>query len=142
MPTVLEEIGFSGHEMVRATHPTTIEITTERSLTPRGDCILGVGAEKALAQLELRTRRALTSEGSKVRVTILAPGGEFSVTAAGSSLLPLDSEEAVIIRRSGYVCGRTLAIRADAAARDVPRGLVRSLMSPGSRGTLRIEVTT
>lgn len=139
---ILEEIGFSGHEMVRATHPTTMEITTERWLTPRGDCVVGVGADKALAQLSPRIREALASDGSRVRLTIVAPGGEFSVTAAGSRLLPLESREALVIRRSGYVCGRTLAIRADAAARDIPREIVRSLRSPLSRGTLRIEVAT
>jgi uncharacterized protein len=142
LPTVLEEIGFSGHGMVKATHPTTIEITTDEYLTPRGDCVLGVSADKALAQLGSRTKEALTSDGSRVTLTILSPGGEFRLTAAGSRLLPLDSENAIVIRRSEFVCGRTLAIRADAAAMDIPRDIVRSLASPRSRGTLRIEVST
>jgi uncharacterized protein len=139
---ILEEIGFSGHEMVTATHPTTIEITTERWLTPRGDCVIGVGADKGLAQLSPRTREAIAADGSEVRLTIVAPGGEFGVTASGSRLLPLESRDAVVIRRSDFVCGRTLAIRADAAARDIPREIVRSLRSPAARGTLRIEVAT
>ena len=142
MRKVLEEVGFSGHEMVRATHPTTIEITKEEYLTPGGDCVLGVNADKALAQLSSRTREALASDGSKVTLTILSPGGEFRLTAMGSRLLPLESETAIVIRRSEFVCRRTLAIRADAAAMDIPREIVKSLCSPRARGTLRIEVST
>ena len=44
------------------------------------------------------------------------------------------------MRKSEFVSPRTLAIRADAAAKDIPRGIVESLRSPDCRGLLRIEV--
>jgi hypothetical protein len=46
----------------------------------------------------------------------------------------------MVIRRSSFVCGRTLAIQAAASANEIPRDLVRSLKSPESGGLLRIDV--
>jgi uncharacterized protein len=137
---VAEEIPFAGHAMVRALHGRTIEITTDGHLTPRGDCIVGVGAAKGVAQLSPSVKRALRSDGARVRFTIVTPGGEFSFTARGSKDLSFESQTDMVIRMSDFVCGRTLAIGADSSARDIPRDLVRTLKSPEAAGLLRIEV--
>jgi uncharacterized protein len=137
---VSEEIAFAGHAMVLATHGRTIEITTEGHLTPRGDCIVGVGAAKGVAQLSPSTKRALRSDGARVKFTIVTPGGEFSFAAKGSKDLSFESRTDMVIRRSSFVCGRTLAIQAESSAREIPRGLVGTLKSPGATGLLRIEV--
>jgi uncharacterized protein len=52
----------------------------------------------------------------------------------------LSSPTEMVIRRSLFVSPRTLALCADAAARDLPRRMVTSLRSPECRGLLRIEV--
>lgn len=137
---VAEEVPFVGHPMVRATHERTIEITTEAHLTPRGDCILGVRAAKGVAQLAASLKEALRSDGALVKLTIEAPGGRYSFGARGSNELTLGDSRDMVIRTSGYVCGRTLAVRAESSARDIPREIVRSLKSPGAAGLLRIEV--
>jgi len=135
-----EEVSFVGHAMVRATHGKTIEITTEEHLTPRGDCIIGVGASKGIAQLSPSMKRALRSDDARVRFTIVAPGAEFSFLARGSKDLSFESPTDMVIRRSSFVCGRTLAIHAESSAIEIPRGLVGTLKSPGAVGLLRIEV--
>jgi uncharacterized protein len=137
---VTEEVTFAGHAMVRATHESTIEITTEMHLTPRGDCIIGVGASKGTAHLSPSVKRALRSDDARVRLTIVTPGGEFSFAARGSKDLSFESLNDMVIRRSSFVCGRTLAIQAESSAREIPRDLVGTLKSPGAAGLLRIEV--
>lgn len=137
---VAEEIAFVGHTMVRATHGMTIEITTEEHLTPRGDCIIGVGASKGVAQLSPSVKEALRSDRARVRLTIVAPGGQFSFVAKGSKDLSFESPTDMVIRRSSFVCGRTLAIHAESSAMEIPRGLVGTLKSPEAAGLLRIEV--
>ncbi len=137
---VAEEIPFVGHAMVRAMHDRTIEITTDEHLTPRGDCIIGVGAAKGVAQLSPSMKKALRSDGARVRFTIVTPGGAFSFAARGSKELSFESPTEMVIRMSDFVCGRTLAIRADSSAREIPRDLVRTLKSPEASGLLRIEV--
>lgn len=136
-----EEVAFAGHAMVRATHGSTIEVTTEPHLSPSGDCIIGVSATKGLAQLSGPLKSALRSDAARVRITIVAPGGEYSFWARGSKDLALSSPTDMVIRTSSYLCGRTLAILAETPARGLPRGLVGSLKSPQASGVLRIEVT-
>jgi uncharacterized protein len=137
---VAEDVSFAGHAMVRATHERTIEITTDEHLTPRGDCIIGVGAAKGVAQLSSSMKRALRSDTARVRFTIVTPGGKFSFAARGSKDLSFESPTDMVIRMSDYVCGRTLAIGAESSARGIPRALVGTLKSPEAAGMLRIEV--
>ncbi|MDG7005686.1 MAG: DUF371 domain-containing protein [Nitrososphaerota archaeon] len=138
---VAEEVQFSGHAMVRATHGSTIEVTTERHLSPSGDCIVGVCATKGLSQLSPSMKSALRSDSARVRITIVAPGGRHSFSARGSKDLPLSSPTAMVIRTSSFVCPRTLAVLAETPARGLPRSLVGSLKSPEASRLLRIEVT-
>jgi len=126
--------------MVRATHERTIEITTEGHLTLRGDCIIGVGASKGVAQLSPSTKSALRSDHARVKFTLVAPGGKFSFSARGSKDLSFQSPTDMVIRKSSYVCGRTLAITAESSAMEIPRDLVGTLKSPRAVGLLRIEV--
>ncbi|HIP75502.1 MAG TPA: DUF371 domain-containing protein, partial [Thermococcus paralvinellae] len=41
-----EIIHCYGHENIKATHKSTLEITKEDFLTPRGDCIICIKADK------------------------------------------------------------------------------------------------
>jgi len=136
----MEEIPFKGHPMVRATHQRTVEITTDEHLTPRGDCIVGVRAAKGVARLSPSVKRALMSDGARVRLTIVTTAGDFSFGARGSKDLSLENSTDMVIRRSSYVCGRTLAIEAQSSASEIPRDIVGALRFPDAVGLLRIEV--
>jgi hypothetical protein len=126
--------------MVRSTHPTTIEVTTQAHLTDRGDCIIGVCASKGCAQLDARVKEGLRREESRVTIRILVGGRSFQVTAAGDPRLELSHPHDMVIRKSNFVSNRTLVVRADAAAKDIPREMVRLLRDPASVGRLEIEV--
>ena len=140
-PAFKDAVEFRGHAMVRSTHPTTIEVTTEEDLTESGDCIIGVGASKGCAGLSAGVKEAVRRPGSKVTLRVLVQGLAFEVRAYGDPRRTLTDPHEMVIRRSDFVSGRTLAVRADAAARTMPRDLVRLLKSPATRGTLEIEVT-
>lgn len=136
---VSERILFRGHSNISATHKTTFEITKSTQLTHRGDCIIGVGADKACADLDQRFKDALR-RASSVKLTLNVEGLIFSTSAKGSPDLILTHEEDVVVRRSGYICPRTLAIKADAAAADIPREIIKVLKSERSQGVLLLEV--
>lgn len=140
MEKYIDEVEFFGHPMVRSRHRNTIEVTREPNLTPRGDCIIGVRADKGLTDLSSGVREAIRTEGSELVMTIEVLSDTFTVRAAGSGRLPLEDAHEMVIRKSDFISPRTLAIRADAAAKDIPRRMVESLRSPGTRGLLRIEV--
>ena len=126
--------------MVRALHPTTIEVTTDDHLTPRGDCIIGVGAAKGCAQISEPVKTALRSSGARVTIRILVGGLRHTVLAMGDPGLELTNPHEMVIRKSTFLSDRTLALRADCAARDIPRPMVRLLTDPNATGDLEIEV--
>ena len=135
-----ETVAFRGHEMVRALHPTTIEVTTEEELTARGDCIIGVGADKGCEQLGSATKAGIRTAGARIRVRILVGAMQFVVNARGDPGLELTNPREMVVRRSSFLSGRTLAVGADYAACDIPRPMIRLLTSPETVGRLEIEV--
>lgn len=142
MPVYVEEVEFRGHAMVRSMHRNTIEVTRDAHLSQRGDCIIGVLADKGPSDLSSQVRDTLRTDGSLVSVAISVDGSDaiFRFSAAGSGALTLESREEMVIRKSAFVSPRTLAVHSDAAAKDVPRVLIERLRSPAARGTLRLEV--
>ena len=138
---VRETIAFHGHPMVRAEHATTIEITTEEHLTEKGDCIVGIGAEKGCGGLQEQTREALRREGAKVQFRMRVEGKSFELEARGDPRLELAHPRDMVIRKSMFASDRTLAVGASAAAKDLPREMVTMLRDPRVSGFLEIEVS-
>jgi hypothetical protein len=127
--------------MVRSSHPTTIEITTEEYLTENGDCIIGVGASKGCAQLAEGVKEGLKRKDSRVAVRIVVGEHGFTVWAKGDPRLQLSHPHDIVIRKSDFISDRTLAVHADAAARNIPREMFRLFKDPGTVGRLEIEVS-
>jgi uncharacterized protein len=139
--TLVESVTFSGHPLVRSSHPTTIEVTTEEYLTENGDCIIGVSASKGCAGLDRRVKESLRHKGSMVTLRLIVGALSFVVRASGDPRLQLSHEHDIVIRRSDFISDRTLAVRADASAKDIPREMVNHLRNPKTVGRLEIEVT-
>lgn len=137
---VKDVVEFRGHPMVRSTHPTTVEVTTEEYLTEQGDCIIGVGADKGCGQLDPEVREMLRREGSKVKVSIVAGGHTFAINARGDPRLVLTHPHDIVVRKSEFISDRTLAVGADASSIDIPRNIIRILRDPAARGRMEIEV--
>lgn len=137
---VRDTVLFRGHPMVRSTHPTTIEVTTEDYLTESGDCIIGVGASKGCAQLDARLKEGIRRKGSRVTITIVVGNLSVGVKASGDPRLGLTHAHDIVIRRSDFVSDRTLAVRADVAAKNIPREMIGMLKDPAAVGRLEIEV--
>jgi len=138
--SVRENIVFSGHPNVRSLHPTTIEVTRDDNLTSRGDCIIGVSADKGCSDLREETKAALRSLGSRVVLKITAGPDSFVFHAMGNPGLDLSHPHDIVVRKSEFLSDRTLAVKADVAARDIPRSLVARLRDPRTVGTLALEV--
>ena len=134
---IKETIICYGHKNVKATHRSTLEITKENYLTPRGDCIICVKANKGLKELSDEIKEALKS-GKKIKIRITVDDIVDEVEAVGDERLTFENEISMVIRKSEYVDGRTLAIRANKAARDIKRELVEKLKNPEQRVVVEI----
>jgi hypothetical protein len=124
-----EIIRCRGHKNVRATHRSTLEFTKEDYLTPRGDCILCIEADKGINDLSDEFKAALRA-GKRLLIRIKVGDLVDEVLAEGSPGLILDHDFSMVVRKSDYIDARTLAIRANKAARDVDRKIVELLKSP------------
>jgi hypothetical protein len=133
-----EVILARGHENISATHRSTIEITKEEHLTKSGDCIIAVSANKALSDFSAEFKKNLLTNQAGLTISVEAGGVTETLSAYGSSRLILTHPTDIVIRKSGYVCSRTLAIHADRSARDLPRDLVKRLRS--SKQDVRITL--
>ena len=134
------EIQFSGHENIRSNHKRTIEITKESHLTPRGDCIVGVNANSSCADLPPLLKEKLRDPKAQVRITILVDDHEFTISGKGHPDLILTHAEDIVIRKSDFLCPRTLAIKCDNASDQIPREMIRLLQNPEIKGIFRIDV--
>ena len=130
-----------GHENILGTHKTTFEFTKEKILTKQGDCIIAVKATKGAADLPPDFKEAARKEGAQITITIEAGELKEVVKAKGSARLTFVHPTDLVVRKSSYVCGRTLAILADKAASDFSRKLVEKLKdsSQGITVTLVVE---
>jgi hypothetical protein len=122
-----ETVHCRGHPHIRGTHPTTFEVTKEEDLTLRGDCIIGVGADKGAADLDPGFSRLLQDDRARLYTTLRAGTCEIRVSSRGAADLTLTHPRDLVWRKSGFIDGRTVGILSDRAAVHLPRGLIRRL---------------
>ncbi len=127
----LEVVRFRGHRNIKANHDTTIEITKENWLTPRGDCIIGVEADKGLMDFSDCFKALVRREGALIIAVIIAEGFWDIVIGEGSSKLTYSDKDRIIIRKSTHISGNTVMIRANKAARDLNRKMIEALRKGG-----------
>ena len=113
-----------GDPNIRATHKTTIEITKDDHLTERGDCILGIRADRGLKDI----KNFLDSHiGKKLIVEFTVDDLSDRVTGYLDPRLSFLDKRDIVIRKSSYICKRTLMINADKSAAEIDRSIVRKL---------------
>jgi len=126
----IEEIIAFGHKLVKSTHKSTFEVTREEHLTERGDCIIAVKANKAARDLSWSFKEVARKLGAEITVIIEAGDVREVVRALGNPNLTFTHPTDIVVRRSSYICSRTIAIRADKAACDFSRRLIEKLRNP------------
>ena len=142
---LVEVVRATGHEHVTAEHASTFELTTDDWLTPAGDCILGVEADRTPSDFDPAFRAACQDETATVEATLTVErdDGETlteTITGRGDPGLTLRDDRSMVGRTSDYTGDeRTLLIDADGAAADLDRDLVAALVE-GAALTLRLAV--
>ena len=135
-----EEITFQGHINVLSLHSKTIEITKDPNLTKKGDCILGVSANKACNDLNSSLKDRLKKSSTFVKISIVVDTFVFELSGYGSNTLQVSHGHDIVLRKSNYVDSRTLAVSCDKSAFDIPRNLVSLLTNPETKGIMRISL--
>jgi uncharacterized protein len=137
---VQDEVTFYGHPNVQSLHGKTVEITKEDHLTLRGDCIIGVRASKGCANLNESIKRRLRSNDSVVTMEIAIGSECYLMNGRGDERLTLQNRHDIVVRKTSFVCPRTMSVRCDSASSDVPRKIVKMLQDSQVRGIFTITV--
>lgn len=135
-----EHIVAFGHLNVQAIHPSTLMITKESDLSKQGDCIVVVAADKAVADLSVEFKKALRKPNAKLTILIEVDGLTEQVTAYGSPKLILTNPTDIVVRKSDYICSRTLAICADKSANDLSKELIEKLKNSQQKANITLIV--
>jgi len=134
-----EVVRARGHEHVSGAHESTFEVTTDDWLTPAGDCILGVAADRAPADFDPAFVEACRDPEARIVAVFEVDGRTQRIAGRGDPDLTFESDRSAVCRTSDYVDDRTVMVRADAAAADVDRDLVAAL-ADGADLTFRLRV--
>ena len=136
---VVETIAAWGHNNILATHKKTFEITKEKQVTKRGDCIIAIAANKSGADLSNEFKKILSQNSAKITIVIRVDSKMEIVEAFGASGLTLNHPTDLVVRKSSYVCHRTLAVKASKAADDLAREFIAKLKNPQQK--IKITLT-
>ncbi len=128
-----------GHENVTSLHKSTFEITTDETLTLKGDCIIGVKSNVTLNDFPEELKNQIKNDNTKIELYLETDNFSDKIVGHGSSKLILDHPSDMVCRKSDFICNRTLMINSDKAAKDIDKNLINELQK-GS--TLKVTIKT
>ena len=137
----IEHVIAKGHVNIKATHPSTFEVTKENWLTPQGDCIIGISASKSPKQFSEEFKNIAKREGAIVLAILLSDETFDYIIGKGSEKLTFKDATRMIFRKSSYVSDNTVMIKANKAARDISRELISKLRKGNILHVLLIAIS-
>lgn len=139
--TLSESFRARGHPNITSTHRTTLMITRDTELTPKGNCVVAVGSEKGLLDLDPRLKEAMRRADAKITLTLEVGKAVFNVSGRGDPRLTFSHPNDMVARKSAFICDRTLMIKADKASCDIDSSMVRLLQDGNQDVRVTISVT-
>jgi len=128
-----------GHTNVLGTHKTTLEFTKDEDLSSKGDCIIGIKSTKSFPDFNSQLKKYIKL-GKKIIIKLDIDGIEDEIIGWGHPELTLSDISSMIIRKSDYICPRTLMIRADKSAININRKLIEKLTNPNTKMMVSILI--
>ncbi|MCS7144293.1 MAG: DUF371 domain-containing protein [Archaeoglobaceae archaeon] len=137
---IFEILAF-GHPNITAKHRTTFEVTKDPEISKRADCVIGVMANKSIAEIPEELKEILKS-GAKIEVELSLPdyGIKDKIFGFGDPKLSFKHDKDIVIRKSRFICGRTLLISADKSALDLNREMIELLKDKKTELMLLLKV--
>lgn len=136
----MEYIFFAnGHENVTSKHKSTFEITTDKNLTLKGDCIIGLNSNTTLNDFPEELKRDIQTDNKKIELILETENAQDIIIGEGSSKLTLNHPTDMVCRKSNFTCSRTLMINCDKAAKDLNKELINDL---SNNSKLKITIKT
>ena len=133
-----------GHKNITAKHKTTFEFTKDKSLTLRGDCIIGVSADFSLLSLK-EFIKSLKNRKIKIIIEINninqgLDGEKIIKEIINAEVNPgFNSDSEMVIRKSDFIDKRTFAVKANKSSIELGRNLISLLKDPKQEINILID---
>ncbi len=137
---ISDEVIFEGHPNVQSLHPRTIEITKDKKLTLKGDCIIGVNANKSCKDLIPKIKEKIKKNNSAIEIELIVEPYSFIIKGSGNEALLLSNSKDIVLRKSSFICDRTLSLNCNYSSLEIPREIIDSLKNPSKKGIMLIRV--
>jgi len=120
-----------GHKNITSRHKTTLEFTKDKEIL-EGDCIVGIKADFSLLQLKKFIK---TLNNNKITIIIeTTKKNNKLIEKVNAEINPsFNSDKDIVIRKSDFIDERTFAIKADKAACDLNKDLIRNIANNKQR---------
>ena len=129
-----------GHKNITSRHKTTLEFTKDNEMGLEGDWIVGVKADFSLDSLK-KIIKSLKSN-NKITIIIETINKDYTkiIEKINAEINPsFNSDKDIVIRKSDFIDERTFAIKADKAACDLNKGLIRNIGNNKQKITIMLD---
>ena len=123
-----------GHENILGTHRNTLEFTKDKSLTKNGDCIIGIDSDFDTSEIR---KLISSSKNGKMKLTVKWKNEAEEVSFDANK--DFSGNHEIVIRKTGFLSGRTLGINADRSSFELNRDLMNFLKLKNSKITIILE---
>ena len=130
-----------GHHNVTSKHKTTFELTMDKEIGIKADCIVGVSSKAKLNDFPQKLRNAIKKENSIIKLQLKTDNAFDEIIGYGHPQLSLDHPTDIVCRKSNFKCSRTLMINSNKAAVNLNRKLIEDLKE-GKDLKVKIIVST
>ena len=134
----IEIIQGTGHSNILATHRTTLEFTRAKTLTKKGDCILVVNIDRGLIDFDQNFTQLCRNINCRITIDLKCGNLSEKIIGYGHPDLILQHPTDIIIRKSQFICPKTLMIRSNKVAKDINREFLSQLQNPKQK--IRIQI--
>lgn len=135
---IIEELEAWGHRNITGKNRTTFEITKEKTVTQRGDCIVAVNSSKGPIDLNQSFKDLVQRNDVQITVVLRINNLEEKVVGWGSPKLTLTHHKDLVARKSGFISNRTLMIKSNKAAKDFSKKFINLLKNPNQKITISL----
>lgn len=118
-----------GHPNILSSHRTTWQITKEKHLTTKADCIIAVSSDASCVDLPDWLKNHLQNSG-KISIELNVLGLSLLGMAEGHPELTFENEVDMVFRKSTFISERTVSINSSFVARDLPGIMIKLLQDP------------
>lgn len=135
--TVKDEIIAWGHSEIEANDKIRIEITKGKN--PETNSVIAVKANKSCSELNESIKDRLKL-GKEIKIKISVGGVEDIITANGSPALEMIDKNSIVIDKTDFIDGKTLAIFSNKSASDLKKDLIEELKNPNNKIKIILEI--